>query len=61
MLNYLKGNLDFLKRFVEENMPEVEVIEPEGTYLVWMDFRKVESDPKKLERLMRDIAKGCSR
>ncbi|AFH42667.1 pyridoxal phosphate-dependent aminotransferase [Fervidicoccus fontis] len=57
MLNYLKGNLDFLKRFVEENMPEVEVIEPEGTYLVWMDFRKVESDPKKLERLMRDIAK----
>lgn len=54
---YLKGNLDFLKQFVKENIPEVRVIEPEGTYLCWLDFRRVEQDVKKLERMMLRDAK----
>lgn len=57
LIGYLKGNLEFMKRFVHENMPEVDVIEPQGTYLVWMDFRRVEPDPEKLEKLMLGEAK----
>ncbi len=56
LLLYLKGNLDFLREFVDENLPLVSLIETEGTYLVWMDFRKVEPDPEKLESLMREGA-----
>ncbi len=37
---YLKGNLDFLRKFLEDNLPEVKLIEPEGTYLAWLDFSK---------------------
>ncbi len=54
---YLKGNKELLKEFIKENMPQVELIEPEGTYLVWLDFRKIESNPKKLEKLMLRDAK----
>lgn len=57
LLEYLAGNLAFLKDFIRENMPKVKVIEPEGTYLCWLDFREVERDPQKLERLMKNDAK----
>jgi cystathionine beta-lyase len=52
LMVYLSGNVDFLMRFVEERLPMVEVIKPEGTYLVWMDFRKLGLDPDALEGLM---------
>lgn len=38
---YLKDNLDYMTAFIKEKIPQVEVIQPEGTYLVWMDFRKM--------------------
>ena len=38
---YLKDNLDYMTAFIKEKIPQVEVIRPEGTYLVWMDFRKM--------------------
>lgn len=56
-LNYLKGNLEFLKAFVKENIPSVNVIEPEGTYLCWLDFRKIERDSRKLENIILNGAK----
>ena len=52
LMDYLSDNVDFLIRFVEERLPMVEVIKPEGTYLVWMDFRKLGLDPDTLEDLM---------
>ena len=54
---YLKENLEFLKRYLHENLPEVNVIEPQGTYLVWIDFRKIEPDSARLEKLMLKDAK----
>lgn len=56
-LTYLKGNLDFLKEFIKKNIPEVKVIEPQATYLVWLDFRKIEPDPEKLQKLLLKDAK----
>jgi cystathionine beta-lyase len=35
-LAYLEGNRDFLVRYVQENMPGIEVWSPEGTYLAWL-------------------------
>ncbi len=57
LLEYLKGNLEYMKQFFSENVPEVKVIEPEGTYLVWLDFRTIEPDSKKLEKMMLGDAK----
>lgn len=36
---YLEGNLAFVQRFVKERLPGIRLIEPEGTYLLWLDFR----------------------
>jgi cystathionine beta-lyase len=41
LLNYLEGNLHYLENHFKINMPEIRVIKPEGTYLVWLDFRKL--------------------
>jgi cystathionine beta-lyase len=57
LLIYLKGNLDFLKDYIQENIPQIKVIETEGTYLVWLDFRELGYEPKELEKFMREKAK----
>ena len=46
---YIQENLEFLKTFLQENLPEIKVIEPEGTYLVWLDFRRLGLEEKELE------------
>lgn len=35
---YLWKNIQVVKKFVAENMPEVKITEPESTYLLWIDF-----------------------
>ncbi|HNY37329.1 MAG TPA: MalY/PatB family protein [Petrotogaceae bacterium] len=39
LLNYLKGNIDYVLDFFEKKLPQVKIFKPEGTYLLWMDFR----------------------
>lgn len=34
---YLTESLDFVRVFVREELPGVHLIEPEGTYLIWLD------------------------
>ena len=36
---YVKANIKFVKQYVEEQLPGVKMVEHEGTYLVWLDFR----------------------
>ncbi|BBI32217.1 MalY/PatB family protein [Cohnella abietis] len=52
LLVYLEGNLNFLLEFVEKNLPQVKVIKPEGTYLVWMDCTAISNKPLELKELM---------
>lgn len=49
---YLAGNLDFLRRFLNEKLPMVKLIEPQGTYLVWLDFRELGLSGRELEDLI---------
>ena len=37
---YLAGNLAYIRQFLREKLPDIALIEPEGTYLVWLDLRK---------------------
>ena len=57
LLQYLKENLNFLKAYIKEKIPQIKVIDPEGTYLVWLDFRELELEPKELEKFIRGKAK----
>ncbi|MFN2121018.1 MAG: MalY/PatB family protein [Anaerolineales bacterium] len=57
LLDYLQGNLEYVESFVAEHIPEIDVVRPEGTYLVWLDCRKLGLDAEGLRRLMRDEAR----
>lgn len=57
LLVYLQSNFDFLVKYVEEKMPGVKVFDLEGTYLVWVDFRKLGLDSKKLNEIIKKEAK----
>lgn len=52
LLVYLKENLNFLLQYIERNVPKVKVIIPEGTYLVWLDFRELGMEPKELQKFL---------
>lgn len=54
---YLLGNLDFVKGYLEERIPEVKLISPEGTYLLWLDFRKLGLTEEQREDLIVNKAK----
>ena len=38
--------MDFLRGFVADRLPGVELIEPQGTYLVWLDLRGLGMTPE---------------
>jgi len=44
-------------KYFKEKIPQVKAIKPEGTYLVWLDFRKLGMDNEKLSAFLRKKAK----
>lgn len=38
MLDYLNGNVQTLRQFLQERMPRVKAVLPEASYLAWLDF-----------------------
>lgn len=49
MLSYVNDNIEFTKKYVEDNLKGVNMVEHEGTYLVWLDFRQTGLSVDELE------------
>ncbi|MBE5968683.1 MAG: pyridoxal phosphate-dependent aminotransferase [Lachnospiraceae bacterium] len=56
MMKYVKENIDFTKEFVK-NIPGVKMVETEGTYLIWLDFKELGLKKAELENLIKNKAK----
>lgn len=41
LMTYIQENLKFLNNFTDNKLPELKIFQPEATYLVWIDFRKL--------------------
>lgn len=54
---YIKGNLGFFRDYLRDNIPKLKLIEPEGTYLLWVDFRSLGLSEKEREDLIVNKAK----
>ena len=54
---YIRDNLIFFRDYLKENIGELSLIEPEGTYLVWVDFGKLGLSEKQREDLIVNKAK----
>ena len=50
LMDYLGKNVEMLKKYVAENLPNIEVIEPEATFLVWLDCRKMGMSDEELNK-----------
>ena len=57
MMAYVADNIAFTKKYVEEHLQGVKMIEHEGTYLVWLDFRGTGLSAEELEELIIHKAK----
>ncbi|WEK55220.1 MAG: pyridoxal phosphate-dependent aminotransferase [Candidatus Cohnella colombiensis] len=52
LLEYLEGNRDALIAFINEHLPQIKVIKPEGSYLAWLDCTQISTNPQELKRIM---------
>ncbi|MFC1956517.1 MalY/PatB family protein [Chloroflexota bacterium] len=57
LLDYLQENLDFMMTYFRERIPRINVIKPQGTYLVWLDCRALGLDNMALREFMRNKAR----
>lgn len=53
---YLLKNLNFLRDFLQEKIPQIHLVEPEGTYLVWLDCSELGITGKELDQFIVDKA-----
>ena len=53
---YLLKNLNFLRNFLQEKIPQIHLVEPEGTYLVWLDCSELGITGKELDQFIVDKA-----
>lgn len=51
LMEYIEANYDFATDFLKRNIPLLRAIKMEGTYLMWLDCRKLGLDQKELVEL----------
>lgn len=54
---YIKSNIDFAADFVKNNLPGVRLIDTQGTYLIWLDFRNLGINAVELDDILINKAK----
>lgn len=41
LIDYLEENKQYAMRYIAENLPQITCMDPDGTYLLWIDCRKL--------------------
>jgi cystathionine beta-lyase len=49
LLGYLAGNMSFIKTYLSRHVPKIKLVEPEGTYLAWLDCSELGISAQKLD------------
>jgi cystathionine beta-lyase len=49
LIDYLAGNMSLLKTHLSQRISEIKLIEPEGTYLAWLDCNELGLSAQKLD------------
>jgi cystathionine beta-lyase len=57
LLTYLRGNLDYLEKYIKKRIPQLKVYPLEGTYLAWVDCTNLGMDDATLSDWMLKKAK----
>lgn len=54
---YLEGNIQLVRTFLQERLPMIHLVEPQGTYLLWLDFSRLGLSESQREELIVHKAK----
>lgn len=57
MLDYVQQNINFLVDYIREHIPQIHVIVPQASYLVFLDFRPLKLSQEQIVHLCVDGAK----
>jgi len=50
LLDYISSNIDFVENYLKKHVPQIKMIRPEGTYLIWLDCRDLNLSDDELNR-----------
>ena len=50
-ISYIENNIKFVQNYLEHNIPQIKVINPESMFLLWLDCRELGLSHAKLEEL----------
>jgi cystathionine beta-lyase len=53
---YIQENIKLVDNFLKESIPKIKLVNPEGTYLLWFDFREYGLTQEELQRKIEDEA-----
>jgi len=57
LLQYLQGNIDFAAQYLQDNLPQIKMMRPEASFLLWLDFRELGMPQKELVEFLTRKAK----
>lgn len=57
LMEYLQGNLDYLRKYLAENIPQIKLHNHQATYLAWLDCKGLNLDDTSLNQFFLQNAK----
>lgn len=53
----MEDNIDFVIEYINKNIPEIKIVKPEATYLLWLDFRGLNKTPDEINESLLNVGK----
>jgi len=50
LMRYVQGNVDLVTDFCRDRLPQISPVQPEATYMIWLDCREMRLTGKELKR-----------
>lgn len=57
VLKYVEGNIDYAIDYIGREIPEVKVVKPDATYLLWLDFRGLNRTADEVRDALLEVGK----
>lgn len=52
VMEYVENNKEYLKKYINENIQKLKVIDSEGTYLIWICYKQLNINEKEFNELL---------
>lgn len=52
MCEYVEANVDYAYTYIKEQLPDIKVVKPQGTYVLWLNLERYEADLDHILKLL---------